>query len=283
MDITLREYLSAADAAHDYVDKLGIILSVDKLEEKVAALQLSIKNIQAVAKRMADVSNIINQVILHRKAIIPNKIPSYAKLATVDPYPTENDHAVLRTVYPAKEESRSVVPGVTIPVRHVEHLHQIPISSIYYVNSTKQYAINISGIVLKGDLANIVEYQTEKSARCEYGTECKSFKNCTACKYYHDAEDYIKLSLPVPDDNTRCFTVGSYLYSKNKRPKTYFTRHIGSKDSLLYDLDTLKTIQYREEVANREGQLIHDLLIYLILHHKGLLERYPHWQHSSAE
>ena len=48
---------------------------------------------------------------------------------------------------------------------------------------------------------------------------------------------------------------------------------------MIYDLNTLKRVQYREEITNREGQLIHDLLIYMILNARGLLERYPHWKH----
>lgn len=276
MDITLREYLTLADEAHDYVDKYGIGLSVQKLEEKINNIQASIKNIQSVAKRMADVSNIINQNILHRKAIISSKINN--KITNIiDPYPTEYDHATIRIMYPKKEESKVLVNDICIPVKIVDTISEIPIGNIYYVNSLKQYALNISGMIIKGDLANMVEYQTEKSARCEYGVECKSFKKNKICKYYHESEDYLKLGLPIPDDNIRNFTTGSYVYSKNKRPKTYFTRHIGSKDCLLHDLEKLKRVQFREEVSNREGQLIHDLLIYMILHNRGLVERYPHW------
>ena len=278
MDITLRDYLKMADEAHDYVDKFLIGLSTNKLEEKVISLQASIKNIQAVAKRIADVSNIINQLIMYRKSILP--VNDKKSLNNIDPYPTENDHAVLRMVYQNKDESKYIIDKISLPVKIVDNISEIPVNNLYYISSIKQYAINIAGIIIKGNLANIVNYQTEKSARCEYGVECKSFTKSKTCKYYHDPEDYIKLNLPVPEenDNIRNFTVGSFLYSKNRRPKTYFTRHVGSRDTLTYDLDMLKTVQYREEVSNREGQLIHDLLIYMILHHKGLLERYPHWK-----
>jgi hypothetical protein len=274
MDQTLRDYLKFADDAHDYVDKFCIALGTQKLEEKVQSLQISIKTIQSVAKRMADVSNIINQIILHRKVIIP---ANRKTLKSIDPYPTENDHAVLRSIYPDPKESKQIIDDIKIQVKSVPSVLEIPINYIYYIENLKQYAININGVIIKGGLSNIVNYQTEKSARCEYGIECKRFKKDTTCKYYHDSEDYIKLDKSVPDDNIRNYTVGSWMYSKNKRPKTYFTRHVGSKDMIIYDLDMLKKVQYREEISNREGQLIHDLLIYLLLHNKGLLERYPHW------
>ena len=60
------------------------------------------------------------------------------------------------------------------------------------------------------------------------------------------------------------------LFSKNYN--TAFTRHIGSANTLLYDLSVLKSKQYLDEISTREGQLMHDILIYLILHNKGMLE-----------
>jgi hypothetical protein len=98
------------------------------------------------------------------------------------------------------------------------------------------------------------------------------------CKYYHDVRDYQSNNKPVPIDNHRNFTVGSWIYSKTKNPRTYFARHLGSKDRLLYDLQTLKYVQYKNEISNREGQLIHDLLIYMILNNQGLLKNHPHWK-----
>lgn len=273
MDITLRDYLQLADDAHEYANSYGITTS-SKLEEKVHQLQGSIKNIQAVAKRMADVSNIINQLILHKKTLSQK---THTALNIIDPYPEPGDHAVLRAKYIKENEKKEILNGIELPIKIVEKESEIPIGSIYYISNVDQYAINVAGVNIKGNLSNIVEYQKERSARCEYGIECKSFKNGTSCNYWHDPEDYLKLGMKIPANNTRNFTVGSWLYSKNKKPKTYFTRHIGSKDTLLHDLAMLPKIQYREEISNREGQLIHDLLLYMILHKKGFLERYVHW------
>jgi hypothetical protein len=268
MDTTLREYLAMADNIHEYVTKFGVAIRPDKLQEKVTELHICIKNIQSVAKHMADIANITNQLVLFMK---PKNSPKM-----INPYPTTNDHAVLRVQEP--DEKMEVLEGIVIPVKVVASCSEIPINHIYYIEDLKQYAINISGVIVKGNLGNIVEYQTERSARCEYGSKCKSFDKCIPCKYYHDPEDYIAKGLPV-QELPRNYTVGSWLYSKNKRSvKTYFTRHIGNRATMLYDLAMMKRLQYREEVANREGQLIHDLITYMILHSKGMLERYPHWK-----
>jgi hypothetical protein len=268
MDITLREYLALTDTTHDYVSKFGVALKSECLQEKINELHIGIKNIQAVAKRMADVANIINQLVLFMKPRVTMEM--------INTYPTSNDHAVLRVQEP--DEKMEVLDGIDIPVKAVASCSDIPINHIYYIEDLKQYAINVAGVIVKGNLGNIVEYQTERSARCEYGVKCKSFDKCIPCNYYHDPEDYIAKGLPIPV-LPRNYTVGSWLYSKNKRSvKTYFTRHIGNRATMRYDLAMMKRLQYREEVANREGQLIHDLITYMILHSKGMLERYPHWK-----
>lgn len=270
MDYTLRDYLQLADTAHSHIDKFCVAMTADQLEAKMLELQAAVKTLQSVAKRISDVSNITAR-LLHRKKTAKKIIKH------IDPYPTEYDHATVRTLNPTT--SLDLIPSISVPVKTVETAAEIPVSDLYYVNSLKQFAFNINGIIVKGNLGNLVEYQTENSARCEYGVECRSFEKGIACPYYHDPEDFIKHNLPVPNV-TRNFTIGSWLYSKNKNPRTYFTRHLGSKSRLAYDLSTLKKVQYREEISNREGQLMHDLLLYLALNSRGLLEKYPHWNVS---
>ncbi len=271
MDRTLRSYLQQADDAHEYLEKFYIALPVNKIEEKVIELQSAIKTIQAVAYQLANVSNIINRAALTKRRNKDLDVSPH-----INPYPTENDIGTLRSLNPI--ESKEVAAGISVPVRIVETINDIPASNIYYVNELNQYAINIAGIVIRGNLGNIVDYKTENSAKCEYGINCKSFTNKTQCPYYHDPLDYKHHKISKPN-NIRNFTTGSWIYSKKKTPRTYFTRHIGSGDRLIYDLKTLKKVQYREEISNREGQLIHDLLIYMILNERGLLERYTHWKH----
>lgn len=271
IDTPLRDFLGMADATHDYLDKFCIGLSVEQVESKLLELQNSIRIIQSVAKRLADISNITNRVLNQKKA----QRTKAKDTKYIDPYPNDTDHAILRTLNPIT--TIPITNGISIPVKMVDTTKELPVSNLYFVKDVNQFAININGIIIKGNLSNLVEYQTTNTARCEYGTDCKSFKKTTTCNYYHDPEDYIKLNYKVPTDLTRNFTIGSWLYSKSKNPRTYFTRHLGSKDRIIYDLNTLKKVQYREEISNREGQLIHDLLIYMILNSQGLLERYQLW------
>ncbi len=287
MDRSLRSFLQQADDVHDYLEKFCVALSADQIEAKVIELQSAIKTIQSVAYQLANVSNIANRVVLRkrraRKATMAEVVQNsnLCQLQNqskkyIDPYPLDTDVGTLRSLNPV--ESKEIIKGVNLPVHVVETLKDIPASHMYYVKELKQFAVNVEGIVIRGNLGNIVEYQTEQSAECEYGVNCKCFTGSTQCPYYHDPTDYLHHKLPVPD-HTRNFTIGSWIYSKKKTPKTYFTRHLGSKDRMIYDLNTLKSVQYREEISNREGQLVHDLLVYMILNARGLLEAHPHWKH----
>lgn len=255
MDQTLKSILEKADEFHDKILSQGLILHSTDIEEQIKQLATQIRILQGVSRRLADVSNVAQKTLIHKQALMAKKI---APCKTIDPYPKNTDHVYLRLNHDTK-----------IQAKRVESIDEIPINNLYYIESLKQYAININGVVIKGALANLVKYGTPQSARCSYGLKCRSFLAGHQCNYYHDPEDYIALNRAVPDI-PRNFTIGSFIYNK----KDYHTRHIGSYDTLDNDLYELKKIQYQEEVNNREGQLIHDLLIYLILCQTGYVSKY---------
>lgn len=263
MDKTIRQYLTEADATQDFVEKFWTCMDKEQFESKITELQSKIKTLQVVAYHMASISNYITR-FAHKKIT--------KEIAHIDPYPTSNDVCALK--FNNNEEKKEIIADVTIPVKEVDRITDIPVSKLYYIKELKQYAINVEGIIIKGELANITNYKSENSAKCEYGIECKSFTKNQECKYYHDPEDFIHWKKPIPN-RCRNFTVGSWIYDSNH--KAYYTRHIGGKNTLDKDLMFIKKIQYKDEISNREGQLIHDLLIYMILNSKGLISKYQNW------
>jgi hypothetical protein len=263
MNRTIKDFLEEANQYHTLVEKYGIALSNEKLQNIILTLQSNIRTIQAVSKRIADISNVVNDFVIKRK--------NPQQIKYIDPYPSENDHTTLTNLQ--AEEKSELLPNISIPIKRVPSSAYITPQPIYFLEDVQLYAININGVILKGDLANISDYRTTHTALCEYGVKCRSIQTC---KYYHDVEDYKKLSLPVPK-NKRNFTVGSWIYSKNRNPKTYFTRHVGGANTLIDDLKCIRKIQYKEEIINREGQLIHDLLIYMVLLQQGLIDKYVKW------
>ena len=268
MDKTVREYLELSDSIHTYLDNYSAVIPISQLEEKILELQSSIKILQAVSIKLAEVSNIATILKKKKSGLKNNKV--------IDPKPTENDHATLRTMFPANV--KSITNNISLPVKIVDNINEIPISNIYYVEALKQFAVNINGIIVRGNVGNIIKYTGKNTAICEYGNKCKQLKNKTNCEYYHDPKDYIDNNIPIDEPIIRNFTPGSWFYSSNKNCKTYFTRHVGTLDNLEKDIADLKKLQFLDEVNTREHQLMHDLLIYMILHNKGYLEKYPHWK-----
>lgn len=267
MDKTLREYLAEADRAHNHVLKYGIAMSINQLEDQITHLHKSTQQLQSIAKRIADVANIINHHRIIKKSIVGGPITELP----VNPFPTENSHAIMRRLY--STQHTNIIPGINVSAITVKSLSHIPVSNLYYVEDIGQFAVNVNGVNIRGtigDIVNGLEVHTKEAiARCQWGAECKNLN--TSCKYYHDPEHFIKRKLPIPENNRRNFTVGSWLHTKSPSNKS---RHIGGRQSLLIDLCLLKKTHYLEEILTREDQLIHDLLIYMVLNEKNMLERY---------
>ena len=280
--MTIKDMLALTDKIYSETDNYAIFLSCDHLEQRVLSLQSMIKDIQAVARHMADVSNEINQILLFKKRHMqPVRKPILqltkleentggylvADLLTnkhIDPYPKESDHTVVRFKY--AEETREISPGVSIPIKTVETPSKIPISHMYYIKSLNCYAININGVIIKGDLCDILPYGSSKTAMCSYDLTCK--KRST-CQFYHSDEK-----------TKRAFTPGSWIYNNvaaRERPSKYYTRHVGDGKSLLIDLKLMSKSHYNNEVLTRECQVIHDLLIYIAMTSHGLVDDYKPW------
>ncbi len=274
MDITLNEYLKLSEDLHSFIDKVGISLNYSQIEEKIQILQISIKNIQSVARKMSDVSNYINNLFNTKKTIFP--IKQLKPINYIDPSPNEYTYGTIKSIYTDKHKCKKITDEISLQVKTVKNINDIPASNLYFIEDLQQFAINIEGIIIKGNLGNIVPYQEENTTRCEYGTMCKNFINNKKCKYYHEPEDYLSLNLPISTE-VRNFTNGSFMHCNNKKYKNYYTRHVGSRNTLDFDIKSLQNTQYKEEIFNRSGQLIHDLLIYLALNNKGMLENYKQW------
>lgn len=139
---------------------------------------------------------------------------------------------------------------------------------IYYINETQQYCIKINNNIITGNISNIFNKNEHQKKEITKVTKCKS-TNCTGlfynklCKFYHEGEN-------------RNFTNYSWNHvSKNKLGKCELknnmlnfkkydldnTRFVGSLDTLVEDLPFSSI----NEKKLRSGQLMHDILLYMIL------------------
>lgn len=249
MDKPLQDYLNFAQSLHDMVTINGINMRRADIENSLNQLRHGIKLIQAVARYMADISNTIMAFGLNVKNI---------NIPTLNPYPKSTDHAQIRLA------NKSYI-------KEVSSEDLIPVQNIYYIRKKMQYAINIGGVIIKGNLCNVTDdAKTAPILLCKRGNTCDKLKQ-GACKYFHEPEDYIFNKLPI--NPTRTISNTSWIYAPNSHKNT---RKIGNKATLTYDIAAHNDLS--SEMSMRQYQLIHDLIVFLIATGKGKNTACPGWQ-----
>ncbi len=243
---------------------LGV--STKYLEEKAAQLQSIIKTIQIISRRLADIANIVNQVLY---------LKSKKFHAFIDPYPYPGEHGCLIGACDAKKE---VVPGLSLPVSIVNDEKEIPSRvNLYYIAATNQFAMQLNGYIISGNIGNLSQDKLSTAA-CTYGSKCKNLLKHGKCSFHHENADYKQLQLKEPKNNFRNFTYGSWIYSRNKKGSY---RHVGNRDTLIEDLANTKNSDYTQELRTREAQLMHDVLVYLSMIQFGMSHKFPDWKNYS--
>lgn len=224
-----------------------ISMSAEEIKQSIEVMQNNIREMQAISYKLAKISNVATNALKLRNSRVTQLIQCY---------PT--DYTVESVIYD-KQEKLPVEKGVYIPMKIVNDVADIPTSSLYYVRNIKQYAVNINGINVVGDLCN-VSNTVDKSVKCHI-VDC----NVVDCRYYHTPEQCKLANTPL---ETRNLPIGSWVHNSKKG------RHCGSRSTLHKDLHELTNTSYTWELDNREAQLIHDILIYQILKEKNMLSKY---------
>lgn len=160
-------------------------------------------------------------------------------------------------------------------VIEVDSLEEIPEISLYYVNNISQYALNINGVYIRGNIGNIYsshELQTKNPTDvfyCSYGNKCKKLLEGKICKKYHDPQEtYEMYKSGIIDKlvaNTqmrdRNFLNTFWMYSDDlKKATNKNMRHYNpTKDCNILEYNN----NYYKH--NFRDQCMHDILVYLLL------------------
>jgi hypothetical protein len=260
---TIGDYITSNEEILSYIQEKKFDISNEFLTQKINEIQTSIKMLQVTARRMADISNIMNQILYWKEGEMQN---------FVDPYPTPDEHSLL---FDASMNSVEIVPGIKIAASTIEHEKEIPsILNVFYIKNLRQFGIRINGHLISGNIGNLCQYNDKSTSYCAYGTKCKNLIQDKKCRYYHPYNDYRVLGIRYPSENIKNFTYGSWLYSKKKDE---YYRHIGNRATLLTDISNLKKVEFQREIQNREAQLMHDILVYLCLIRSGISSKFPDW------
>lgn len=266
---TLGTILEDIDSINNTVLIGGAFIDVKDLDREIIAAHELIKYLQSVCKRVADVSNNISRLRKFRCA-------QYGQ-TTIAVEPSDGAVSQLRLL---KEPSMPMtivqcMPHISVPVIRVKCRAEISPSPLYYVENEKQFAVDIAGCLVAGDIGNIYARGGDRTAACFARQHCAAVRDGRVCEFWHDPRDYLAVGHSVPDDHHRNFTVGSFVYSSAVEKRGKSARHVGDRHRLLLDMYRLATRDYNDEIWCRESQLMHDILTFVVMYKVGFYAGCP--------
>jgi len=292
MDVTLKQYLTKADAIHDNIINKDQYLSSIKTKNQLYELEAYIKQIQTISHRMAQIYNTCkkkynNGLILHRGI----------KLKTVNPFPEKNNWSYISRV--PDENSKGLAPNINVNVRVVNKCSDIPNTPLYWVESLNQFALHVNGVIFRGNVGNIYVKnprggtQGPNTKMCKHKNKCTFLLGGKKCKFYHDPSDVNtlykegKISLDVSDQYKKMYRNYhnmSFAYTNDVHKKqNKMMRFVGNRNTLNSDLLVSKYREDSDWAADYQSQTFHDFLVIMAMNQHGLIDEYPDVQMVSEE
>lgn len=159
---------------------------------------------------------------------------------------------------------KELVPSFKTKVIEVSSYDDIPISYLYYHIVNQEFAININGVLLKGNIGEI--FTTSRKTKNILNTSINDYPpdakqtmfckntNCKniLCNYYHDP---INTNIP----QIKNYSNLQWIYNTKRES----ARHFGNRSSLLVDLYNAKPT----DIKNWQCQTIHCILVGIVANH----------------
>jgi hypothetical protein len=271
MDLTLNEITKKTNDIYLQINNLGVdefkktnpyLLNLSKLHNYINIVNMKICNIY----------NICNNMILSNKS-------------------KKKKNDIMHINETKNLINKKLTNEISINIKYVEHINEIPNVSMYWVKDINQFAIRINNIILRGNIGNIYNHNhikknipTNQTIICKHKNKCNQLKsNLTICKFYHDPLDLLellnanKITLEVFNiykKFTRNFINTSWIYTDDQcNKKNTMLRHFGSKNTLKNEIDLIKINNSpinKTIIDNFTHQTIHDLLVIIGLNQHDL-------------
>ncbi len=245
MDII--DLLDTAENDLNYVSRNSLTIPASEIYKKVCNIQSYIKDIQIICRRMAQISNSLNEFVLYKDS-------SDNKYVEINQLVDDNKISDSRKKF-SKNKISVVDNSPEIEVINIDDEKDLPFNYIYRLSGTGEFCINLNGYVLKSDICEIKS--SEKSIICQYGVTCKHLLNTGKCKFYHHPDDYVSLNKPIEDEK-RALPHSSWLYN----PRNKISRHLRDPNTIRSDILLMGD---HDEESIRTPQLITDILMYIML------------------
>lgn len=218
MNKTIHEVMADIENEKEYLLSNAMIENVEKMNDKVVDMHKIIHMFQSMSLRISDIANSITFIINYRKSTSNSK----NRTRFYETEPNKQDYAY----YYDKIKK----------VQIVENESDIKNGEIYYINQTDQYAININGFNIKGNICDWSNYPNDKNLRCNYDDKCVN----NSCYRYHPSRKEKR----ILNDNSRNVL------------------KVRGRNTINSDI---KNCDLKKEINNRTDFLMHDLIILIEL------------------
>ena len=286
MDKTLRELVYICDEIHrkiDSIDPASFYINAKEVKNDMSQLESIYKQTQSINLKISNIYNICNnkcKTITHR----------YTKKKQVNKIPW----ATLNKKQTNLSISKPLTHEIAVNVKVVDDISEVPNIPLCWVKNINQFAMQINGIMFRGNIGNIynktdinTNKPTNQTVICKHGNKCKNILNEKGGGFYHDQLDLLNLQTEgkisteffnISKKKYRNFLNTSWLHTDMQySAKNTSMRHFGSRNTLKYELDIMKLNNSKNtelSFNNFRQQCMHDLLVIMSLNQCNILPEY---------
>jgi hypothetical protein len=291
MDLTLQQYISKSDDIHCKLEGVDNLIQFLEMKKYISELESMVKQLQTVSIKIANIHNICKNKYKQRLLVFKKKINTL----DIDVAPGAKDWTYINRNINKKSITHSITPDININIKKVKSLDEIPNTPIYWVSDINQFAIQLNGVIFRGNIGNIYNkrnIQTNSNINqtiiCMHGNACQKLLHNEPCKFYHDPVElqHVLVEKKISKETYlsycnkhRNFVNTSWMYSNiqcNQKNKSM--RHFGSRNMLKHEFNLMQINNSRStdiDISNFRQQCMHDILVIFGLNQCGLLKDYP--------
>jgi len=262
MDLTLNQIIDKVDELHVSFDSLNDHICYPRTKNIINELRDIMLCFQGVNSKISNIYNICNNKHIITRGAYKR---TDAKCITNKDWNYNNTNKTI---------NKPLTHDININVKIVSDINEIPNTPIYWVSNINQFAFQINGVILRGNIGNIYDKTKHNKTQlviCKYGNKCQTLFSNNICKFYHDPYDLLKLleSKKISKElfnhyasMYRNFINTSWLYTDSWY-KNDTMRPFGSRNLLRYSFDALKLYNANNKrvVENFKHQCMHDILV----------------------
>ena len=142
MDLTLKQIIDRTDEIHRQVDRLDNSVSIYEL---IKDLDSMFRQLKSVGSKVSNIYNICN----NKHKTITQEYKKEEKST-----PDENWTRISRKIN-SYTTNKNLTKNIKINVKIVSDINEIPNTPLYWVSNINQFAIQLNGVIFRGNIGNI--------------------------------------------------------------------------------------------------------------------------------